>query len=72
MSLSSQVSELELWMEEQRPTLESRDFGKSEEATEALLKKLDAAELELKNHQEKLTSLQKKGTQLEAGGHPNR
>ncbi|XP_062379447.1 spectrin beta chain, non-erythrocytic 5 [Sardina pilchardus] len=67
----SELSELELWMEEQKPALESRDFGKSEEATEALLKKLDAVDLELENHQGKLTSLQKRGDQLKTSGHPN-
>ncbi|XP_076156260.1 spectrin beta chain, non-erythrocytic 5 [Alosa pseudoharengus] len=67
----SELSELELWMEEQKPALESRDFGKSEEATEALLKKQDAVDLEFENHQGKLTSLQKRGDQLKTSGHPN-
>ncbi|KAL2098982.1 hypothetical protein ACEWY4_005462 [Coilia grayii] len=66
-----EVSELELWLEDQRPALESRDFGKSEEATEVLLKKLDTVDLELENNQTKLTSLQKTGDQLEQSGHPN-
>ncbi|XP_063040192.1 spectrin beta chain, non-erythrocytic 5 [Engraulis encrasicolus] len=66
----SQVSELEQYLSEQRPGLESRDFGKSEEATEALLKRLEAVDLELENNQTKLTSLQKTAEPMEHSGHP--
>lgn len=52
--------------------LESRDYGKSEEATEALLRKLDAVDLELVNHHEKVKSLQETGAEMEKYGHPNR
>ncbi|XP_030641786.1 spectrin beta chain, non-erythrocytic 5 [Chanos chanos] len=67
----SEISELEVWMEEQRPVLESRDFGKSEETTEALLRKLDPIDLELENHRVKLDSMEETGAQLERYGHPN-
>ncbi|XP_034163832.2 spectrin beta chain, non-erythrocytic 5 [Pangasianodon hypophthalmus] len=67
----SEVSEMELWMEELKPVLESRDYGKSEEATEALLRKLDAVDLELVSHHEKVKSLQETGAEMEKCGHPN-
>lgn len=52
--------------------LESRDYGKSEESTEALLRKLDAVDLELVNHHDKVKSLQENGAEMEKCGHPNR
>ncbi|CAB1331140.1 unnamed protein product [Coregonus sp. 'balchen'] len=67
----SEVSELELWIDEQRPTLESKDFGKSEEATEVFLRKLDSIDLDLENQQLKVESLQETGAKLEHCGHPN-
>uniref|UniRef100_A0A8C8K4M3 Spectrin beta chain, non-erythrocytic 5 n=1 Tax=Oncorhynchus tshawytscha TaxID=74940 RepID=A0A8C8K4M3_ONCTS len=68
----SEVSELELWMDEQRPMLESKDFGKSEEATEVLLRKLDSVDLDMENQRLKVESLQETGAKLEHCGHPNR
>ncbi|XP_049319614.1 spectrin beta chain, non-erythrocytic 5 isoform X1 [Astyanax mexicanus] len=70
-SFLSEVSELDLWMEELIPVLESRDYGKSEEATGTLLRKLDTVDLELENHRGKVESLQKNGTELQNSGHPN-
>ncbi|XP_017558803.1 spectrin beta chain, non-erythrocytic 5 isoform X2 [Pygocentrus nattereri] len=67
----SEISELELWMDELIPVLESRDYGKSEEATGTLLRKLDTVDLELENHLGKVESLQKTGVELEKSGHPN-
>ncbi|XP_036450101.1 spectrin beta chain, non-erythrocytic 5 isoform X2 [Colossoma macropomum] len=67
----SEISELELWMEELIPVLESKDYGKSEEATGTLLRKLDTIDLELENHHGKVESLQKTGAELEKSGHPN-
>ncbi|TSO67499.1 Spectrin beta chain, non-erythrocytic 5 [Bagarius yarrelli] len=67
----SEVSDIELWMEELRPTLESTDYGKTEDATEALLRKLDAVDLELVNHHRKVKSLQETGAEMEKCGHPN-
>nr|XP_029543639.1 spectrin beta chain, non-erythrocytic 5 [Oncorhynchus nerka] len=67
----SEVSELELWMDEQRPMLESKDFGKSEEATEVLLRKLDSIDLDMENQRLKVESLQETGAKLEHCGHPN-
>ncbi|XP_052001180.1 spectrin beta chain, non-erythrocytic 5 [Xyrauchen texanus] len=67
----SEVSHLEQWMDEQRPVVESRDYGKSEEATEAFLRKLDTVDLEFENQNGKVESLLKTGTHLEKCGHPN-
>ncbi|KAL0969732.1 hypothetical protein UPYG_G00231540 [Umbra pygmaea] len=67
----SEVSELKQWMDKQRPTLESKDFGKSEEATEVFLRKLDSVDLDLENQQLKIESLQETGAKLEHCGHPN-
>lgn len=66
------MSEIELWIEELKPVLESRDYGKNEEATEALLRTLDAVDLELVNQHEKVKSLQETGADMEKCGHPNR
>uniref|UniRef100_A0A4W4DYW9 Spectrin, beta, non-erythrocytic 5 n=1 Tax=Electrophorus electricus TaxID=8005 RepID=A0A4W4DYW9_ELEEL len=66
----SEVSELELWMEDLMPMLESRGCGKSEEATEMLLRKLDTLDLEVENHRGKVESLQETGAQLQQCGHP--
>ncbi|XP_067099877.1 spectrin beta chain, non-erythrocytic 5 [Osmerus mordax] len=66
----SEVSELELWMDEQKPVLESRDYGKSEEATEINLKKLDSVDLDLDHQRETVDALQEIGAKLEHCGHP--
>ncbi len=68
----TQVSQLEQWMEEQRPILESKDYGKSEEATEAFLRKLDTVDLELESQRGKVEALLKTGTDLEKYQHPSR
>ncbi|XP_066510159.1 spectrin beta chain, non-erythrocytic 5 [Hoplias malabaricus] len=67
----SEVSELELWMEELISVLEFRDYGKSEEATGALLRKLDTVDLDLETHRGKVEALQKMGAELEKSGHPS-
>lgn len=72
LNVSVKVSELELWMEEQRAGLESQDCGRSEEATEALLRKLDSVEVELENQRRTVEKLQESGASLQHLGHPNR
>uniref|UniRef100_UPI0037E8FE98 spectrin beta chain, non-erythrocytic 5 n=1 Tax=Semicossyphus pulcher TaxID=241346 RepID=UPI0037E8FE98 len=67
----AEVSELELWVEEQRTGLESRDCGRSEEATEALLRKLDTVDVELENQRRTVERLQESGASLQHLGHPN-
>lgn len=67
-----EVSELELWLEEQQTGLESQDCGRSEEATEALLRKLDSVDVELDNHRRTVDKLQASGVLLQHLEHPNR
>lgn len=67
-----QVSELELWLDEQRTRLESRDCGRSEEATEALIKKLDRVVMELEQQRKTVERLQESGASLQYLGHPDR
>ncbi|XP_071354370.1 spectrin beta chain, non-erythrocytic 5 [Trachinotus anak] len=67
----SEVSELDLWLEEQRVGLESRDCGRSEEATEALLRRLDSVDVELENQRRTVERLQESGASLQHLGHPN-
>ncbi|XP_056249803.1 spectrin beta chain, non-erythrocytic 5 [Seriola aureovittata] len=67
----SEVLELELWLEEQRVGLESRDCGRSEEATEALLRRLDSVDVELENQRRTVERLQESGASLQHLGHPN-
>ncbi|XP_067469592.1 spectrin beta chain, non-erythrocytic 5 isoform X2 [Thunnus thynnus] len=67
----TEVSELELWLEEQQAGLESRDCGRSEEATEALLRKLDSVDVELENQRRTVERLQESGASLQHLRHPN-
>ncbi|KAK5886954.1 hypothetical protein CesoFtcFv8_017933 [Champsocephalus esox] len=67
----TEVSELELWLEEQQVSLESRESGRSEEATEALLRKLDSVDVELDNQRRTVEKLQESGAALQHLGHPN-
>lgn len=72
MCLFVEVSELELWLEEQRTGLASLDCGRSEEATEALLRRLDCVDVELENQRRTVERLQESGASLQHLGHPNR
>ncbi|XP_060938197.1 spectrin beta chain, non-erythrocytic 2 [Limanda limanda] len=66
-----EVSELDLWLEEQRGGLESGECGRSKEATEALLRKLDSVDVELENQRRTLDKLQESGASLQHLGHPH-
>lgn len=66
------MSELELWLDEQQASLESRDCGRSEEATEALLKKLDCVVMELEQQRKTVERLQESGASLQHLRHPDR
>lgn len=59
-------------MEEQRAGLESLDCGRSEEATEALLRRLDGVDVELENKRRTVERLQESGASLLHLKHPNR
>lgn len=66
------MSELGLWLDEQRAALESRDCGRSEEATETLLKKLERVEMEVEQQRKTVERLQESGASLQHLGHPER
>ncbi|XP_062252883.1 spectrin beta chain, non-erythrocytic 5 [Platichthys flesus] len=66
-----EVSELELWLEEQQVGLESGECGRSKEATEALLRRLDSVDVELENQRRTVEKLQETGASLQHLGHPN-
>nr|XP_057947283.1 spectrin beta chain, non-erythrocytic 5-like isoform X2 [Doryrhamphus excisus] len=65
------LCELQLWLEEQQEMLESNDCGRSQEAAEALLRRLDPVDVELDNHRRTLDRLQDRGDSLQQLGHPN-
>lgn len=67
-----EVSELELWLEEQQAGLGSRDCGRSEEAAEALLRRLDSMDVELENQRRTVERLQEGGASLQHLEHPDR
>ncbi|KAF7648029.1 hypothetical protein LDENG_00163000 [Lucifuga dentata] len=67
----SEVWELEVWLEEQRSGVESRDCGRSEESTEGLLRRLDALDVDLENQRRTVERLQETGASLQHLEHPN-
>ncbi|XP_029973399.1 spectrin beta chain, non-erythrocytic 5 [Salarias fasciatus] len=67
----TEVSELRQWIEEQRVGLESQDTGRSEEATEALLRRLDSLDVEVENQRSRMERLQESGASLQHLQHPD-
>ncbi|XP_041668259.1 spectrin beta chain, non-erythrocytic 5 [Cheilinus undulatus] len=67
----AEVLELQLWLEEQHAGLESRDCGRNEEVTEALLRKLDSVDVELENQRKTVERLRESGASLQHLRHPN-
>uniref|UniRef100_A0A3B4ZEI6 Spectrin, beta, non-erythrocytic 5 n=1 Tax=Stegastes partitus TaxID=144197 RepID=A0A3B4ZEI6_9TELE len=67
----TEVTQLQIWLEEQRVGLESRDCGRSEEATEALLRRLDSVDVELENQRRTVEKLQESGASLQHLRHPD-
>lgn len=59
-------------MEEQKAGLESEDCGRSEEAAEALLRRLDGVDVELENQRRIVAKLQEDGASLQHLRHPIR
>ncbi|XP_054653046.1 spectrin beta chain, non-erythrocytic 1 isoform X2 [Dunckerocampus dactyliophorus] len=70
-SFLAELCELQLWLDEQQGMLESNDCGRSQEATEGLLRRLDSVDVELDNHRRTLDRLQDRGDSLQHLGHPN-
>ncbi|XP_022067652.2 spectrin beta chain, non-erythrocytic 5 isoform X2 [Acanthochromis polyacanthus] len=67
----TELSEMQIWLEEQRVGLESRDCGRTEEATEALLRRLDSVDVELENQRRTVEKLQENGASLQHLRHPD-
>ncbi|XP_053700420.1 spectrin beta chain, non-erythrocytic 5 [Synchiropus splendidus] len=67
----AEVSELDRWLAEQRPLVETRDSGRSQEALESLLRQLDALDVELENQRRTLVRLEETGASLQNLRHPS-
>ncbi|KAM8834261.1 LOW QUALITY PROTEIN: spectrin beta chain, non-erythrocytic 5 [Synchiropus picturatus] len=67
----AQVWELDRWLAEQRPLVETRDSGRSQEAPESLLRQLDALDVELENQRRTLVRLEETGASLQNLRHPS-
>jgi len=65
----SESAEADQWMNERRPRLTSTDFGKDEDSVQALLKKLDALELDIENFHNHIGELAALSQGLVARGH---
>ncbi|XP_038646180.1 spectrin beta chain, non-erythrocytic 5 [Scyliorhinus canicula] len=68
----SELLEAELWMEEKRPQLESSDYGKDEESTQVLFRKLDNIDLDLVSYKSRMLKLRETGNNLSSMSHPDR
>ncbi|XP_067847252.1 spectrin beta chain, non-erythrocytic 5 [Heptranchias perlo] len=68
----SELLEAELWMEERRPQLESSDYGKDEESTQVLLRKLENVDLNLDSYKSRMFKLRETGNKLSSMSHPDR
>ncbi|XP_070576983.1 spectrin beta chain, non-erythrocytic 5-like isoform X4 [Ptychodera flava] len=53
----AEVQEAQSWMKEKRPPLTSSDYGKDEDSVQALVKKLDALDLDLESFKDTVTHL---------------
>ncbi|XP_061631327.1 spectrin beta chain, non-erythrocytic 5 isoform X2 [Phyllopteryx taeniolatus] len=67
----AEVCELRVWLEEQQRVLESAEVGHSEEATEALRRRLDVMDINLKNQRTTFDQLRDRGRTLHRLQHPN-
>uniref|UniRef100_H3BEP2 Spectrin beta, non-erythrocytic 5 n=1 Tax=Latimeria chalumnae TaxID=7897 RepID=H3BEP2_LATCH len=67
----TELLEVESWMEERRPFLESTDYGKNEESTQVLLRKLDAIDRDLKGFRVRIDNLKGNSAKLAGIGHPD-
>ncbi|XP_057715583.1 spectrin beta chain, non-erythrocytic 5 isoform X1 [Corythoichthys intestinalis] len=67
----AEVRELQLWLEEQQGAFENIEIISSEEATEALLRRLDVMDLKIKNRKTILDQLYDRGQTLQRLQHPH-
>ncbi|XP_067895807.1 spectrin beta chain, non-erythrocytic 5 isoform X2 [Heterodontus francisci] len=68
----SELLETELWMEEKKPQLEISDYGKDEESTQVLLRKLENVQLDLVSYESRMLKLRETGNNLFSMSHPDR
>uniref|UniRef100_UPI00398EAE6B spectrin beta chain, non-erythrocytic 5 n=1 Tax=Pristiophorus japonicus TaxID=55135 RepID=UPI00398EAE6B len=68
----SELLEAELWMQERRPQLESSDYGKDEESTQVLLRKLENVDLDMVSYKSRMFKLRETGNNLSSMSHPDR
>ncbi|XP_059505307.1 spectrin beta chain, non-erythrocytic 5 isoform X2 [Stegostoma tigrinum] len=68
----SELLEAELWMKDRKAQLEISDYGKDEESTQALLRKLENVELESISYQSRMLKLRETGNNLSSISHPDR
>uniref|UniRef100_A0A8C8T063 Calponin-homology (CH) domain-containing protein n=1 Tax=Pelusios castaneus TaxID=367368 RepID=A0A8C8T063_9SAUR len=66
----SELLEVESWMAERRFILETSDYGKNEESTQVLLRKLEATKLDLEGFKPRIEKLQETGTNLINSNNP--
>ncbi|XP_062974523.1 spectrin beta chain, non-erythrocytic 5 [Elgaria multicarinata webbii] len=62
--LLTELLEMESWMAERGLVLETPDYGKNEESTQALLRKVEAAKMDLEGFKPRLEKLGETGTSL--------
>ncbi|XP_069769221.1 spectrin beta chain, non-erythrocytic 5-like [Narcine bancroftii] len=68
----SELMEAELWLEERKPLLESTDYGKDEDTTQALLRQLENIDLDLASYKSRMFKLRESGNNLSSMNHPER
>ncbi|XP_060684627.1 spectrin beta chain, non-erythrocytic 5 [Hemiscyllium ocellatum] len=68
----SELLETELWLKDRKLQLESSDYGKDEESTQALLRKMENIELDLVSYSPRMLKLRETRNNLSSISHPDR
>lgn len=69
---SPQLLEAESWLAERSHVLDREDMGQSAEATQALLRRLEATRRDLQGFSRRIEQLQQTAALLECGQNPDR
>uniref|UniRef100_A0A8D2KX84 Calponin-homology (CH) domain-containing protein n=1 Tax=Varanus komodoensis TaxID=61221 RepID=A0A8D2KX84_VARKO len=69
--LLTELLEMESWMAERRLVLETPDYGKNEETTQALLRKVEAAKLDLEGFRPRIEKLREIGASPSTTDNPD-
>lgn len=67
-----QLLEVEAWLAERSFILETSDYGKNEESTQVLLRKLEATKLDMDGFRPRIEKVQETGASLINKGSPER